>query len=130
MSIHRRRAGDFCAQFRKSFTSALLLLSFYVLSAQFSAGAVQVLTQHNDNSRTGANLQEVLLAPANVNSSRFGKIFTRTVDGSIYAQPLYVPQVTISGTTQNVVIVATEHNTVYAFDADNPAASAALWQTN
>lgn len=95
-----------------------------------SALGVEVLTQHNDLSRTGANLEEVLLAPVNVNANRFGKLFTRTVDGAIYAQPLYVPQLVIAGQTQNVVIVATEHNSVYAFDADNPTATTALWQVN
>lgn len=91
---------------------------------------MQVLTQHNDQARTGANLEEVLLAPGNVSVSRFGKLFTRAVDGSIYAQPLYVPQVMIAGQAHNVVIVATEHNSVYAFDADNSATATALWQVN
>jgi hypothetical protein len=111
-----------CTVSRGSLLCLLLLIR--------SALGVEVLTQHNDLSRTGANLEEVLLAPVNVNASRFGKLFTRTVDGAIYAQPLYVPQLVIAGQTQNVVIVATEHNSVYAFDADNPAATTALWQVN
>jgi hypothetical protein len=92
---------------------------------------VSVLTQHNDNSRTGANLQEVLLTTSNVNQSQFGKLFTRQVDGHIYAQPLYVSNVTIPNKgTHNVVYVATMHNSVYAFDADNPHASKPLWKVS
>jgi hypothetical protein len=88
-----------------------------------------VLTQHNDNSRTGAYLQEVQLTTSNVNPHQFGKLFTCPVDGQIYAQPLYVSNITMAdGDTHNVVYVATMHNSVYAFDADNPlAANAPLW---
>src|SRR5262249_3303667 len=88
-----------------------------------------VLTQHNDNSRTGAYLQEVQLTTSNVNPHQFGKLFTCPVDGQMYAQPLYVSNITMAdGDTHNVVYVATMHNTVYAFDADNPlAANAPLW---
>lgn len=90
-----------------------------------------ILTQHNDTARTGANLSEQVLNTANVNVRQFGELFTRPVDGHIYAQPLYVPQVTMPGKgTHNVVYVATMHNSVYAFDADDPAAVDPLWQTN
>jgi len=109
----------------RAILSAALLLGYLP-----GASGVQVLMQHYNYSRTGANLEEVLLAPANVSSAQFGKLFTRSVDGAIYTQPLYVPGLTISNQTRNVVFVATEHNSVYAFDADNPAASAPLWQTN
>src|SRR5262245_48728537 len=93
--------------------------------------AVMVLTQHNDNSRTGANLSETALNTSNVNAGQFGKLFTRAVDGQTYAQPLYLPGVNMGARgIRNVVFVATEKNNVYAFDADDPAASAPLWQVN
>jgi hypothetical protein len=84
-----------------------------------------VLTQHNDPQRTGANLRETALTPANVSVGTFGKRFERAVDGYLYAQPLVAP---VAG--RNVVFLATEHDSVYAYDADDPAASAPLWQVN
>ena len=80
-----------------------------------------VLTYHNSIARTGVNPKETILTPANVNSASFGKLFTIPVDGLVDAQPLYVSAVKISGVTHNVLIVATEHGTVYAFDADSGA---------
>jgi len=80
---------------------------------------VSVLTYHYDNTRSGQNTQETVLAPANVNSSQFGKLFSVSVDGYVYAQPLYVANLNIAGGTHNVVFVATEHDSVYAIDADN-----------
>ncbi|HET6346676.1 MAG TPA: hypothetical protein VFH51_17210, partial [Myxococcota bacterium] len=90
-----------------------------------------MVTQHNNNGRVGANLCERQLRPSNVNGASFGKLFSRAVDGQIYAQPLYVPglQMPRHG-IRNVVFVATMHNTLYAFDADDPAASTPLWRTN
>ena len=85
-----------------------------------------VLTYHNDNARTGQNLQETILTPANVRSATFGKLFSFPVDGFVYAQPLYVSDVLIAGQLRNVVFVATEHNSVYAFDADS-SSSTPLW---
>jgi hypothetical protein len=85
-------------------------------------GQVSVLTQRNDNARTGQNLNEKVLNTANVNAAGFGKLFSRAVDGYIYAQPLYVPNLSIGGKVRNVVYAVTQHNSVYAFDADDPAA--------
>lgn len=94
--------------------------------ATFAAAQVSVTTYHNDNARTGQNIQEVVLSPANVNQSQFGKLFSTTVDGYVYAQPLYVPNVAnIAGGKHNVVYVATEHDSLYALDADS---GAVLWQ--
>ncbi len=90
--------------------------------------AQDVLTYHNDNARTGQNLNETILAPGNVNSAQFGKAFQVTVDGKVDAQPLYAYKVSISGQgTHNVLFVATEHDSVYAFDADT---GSNLWQVS
>jgi hypothetical protein len=92
-----------------------ILLTLALLSVQ--AKAVNVLTQHNDLSRTGANTSETILTPTNVAKS-FGRLFTNSVDGQVYAQPLYVQNLSISGGVHNVAFVCTESNSVYAFDAD------------
>lgn len=91
-----------------------------------------VLTYHNDDARDGAYTQEVTLNPSNVNSSQFGKLVSYPVDGQIYAQPLYLPQVNIPNKgTYNVVYVATENNSVYAFDASATSSTpTTLWHVN
>ena len=81
----------------------------------------------NDNFRTGQNLAESILTPSVVNPTQFGLLFTDTIDAAAYAQPLYVPNVAIPNQgTHNVIYVATENDSVYAFDADQPGP--ALWQ--
>jgi hypothetical protein len=77
-----------------------------------------IYTYHNDLARDGVNPQEYALTPANTNSTSFGKLFSCTVDGAIYAQPLWVANLTVNGGPHNVVFVATAHDSLYAFDAD------------
>ena len=85
-----------------------------------------ITTYHNDNARTGQNLRETTLTTANVNVTNFGKLFVVTADGKVDAQPLYLPNLSIPGQgTHNVLFVATEHGTVYGFDADK---GNQLWQ--
>src|ERR1700730_9358026 len=94
-------------------------------------GQVSVLTAQNDNARSGANLNETVLNTSNVNVNQFGRLFSRSIDGYLYAQPLYVSNVAIPGQgVHNVVYVATMHNSVYAFDADDPQAAATLWKAS
>ncbi len=95
--------------------AAASVLSLWASSLQ---AQVNVTTYHNDNARTGQNTQETYLTPANVNSSQFGKLFTVAVDGAVFAQPLYLTNVNIGGGAHNVVYVATQHDSVYAIDAD------------
>ena len=88
-----------------------------------------VLTWHNDNARDGLNNREAILTPASITNG-FGVIFSYPIDGYAYAQPLYAPQVQINGHgLKNVVYVATENDSVYAFDADGEV-STPLWQAS
>ena len=105
---------------------AVLLLAL-VLPVLSASAQVNVLTQHNDNMRTGQNTNETTLTTSNVNSTTFGKLFKSAVDGYVYAQPLYMPSLAIAGGAHNVIFVATENDSVYAFDADN---GSQLWHAN
>lgn len=89
-------------------------------------GTVHYTTWKNGNDHIGQQSQETVLTPSNVNSTTFGLKFTVSVDSKVYAQPLYLSQITVNGGVHNVVYVATEHDSVYAFDADQ--AGAPLWQ--
>src|SRR5580698_9094587 len=94
----------------------VLVYGIALVSAPALDAQPAVLTWHNESARTGQNLQETILKPANVNSSTFGKLFVMNVDGSVDAQPLYVPSVTIPAQgVHNVLYVMTEHASAYAF---------------
>jgi predicted RecA/RadA family phage recombinase len=114
---------------RVFFRSVATALLFCVLALSAFA-QTPVLTQHNDTMRTGQNTTETILNTSNVNVSQFGKIFAMPTDGQVYAQPLYVPGVTINGAVHNVLIVATENDSVYAYDADSSSNSVPLWKAN
>ena len=91
---------------------------------------VSVLTYHNDIARTGQNTNEAILTPANVGSTNFVKLFSQKVDGYVFAQPLIASGVMIPGKgVHNVLFIATEHDSVYAFDADSTNTTP-LWSTN
>jgi hypothetical protein len=106
-----------------------LSLGMSMVVAAAAVGQVQVLTEHNDGFRDGANTNETVLTPANVSVSTFGKLFTLSVDGFVVGQPLYLPGVQFpDGTTHNVAYVATQHDSVFAFDADQNGPP--LWTTS
>lgn len=104
---------------------ALLSACGVSMSAQ-----VNVLTQHNNFDRTGANLREEVLNPANLNSKQFGMIVRHVVDDQVYGQPLVLTNVRIGGGTHDIVYVTTANNSVYAFDANDPHAAEPLWHVN
>ncbi|HSY12375.1 MAG TPA: hypothetical protein VK976_09315 [Verrucomicrobiae bacterium] len=113
-------------------TAASVALPTYSVSAAVSVinapqGSVSMLTYHNDDVRDGVNSNESTLNATNVNPQQFGKLDALQVDAQVYAQPLYLPNLTIGGVQHNVVFVATENDTVYAFDADGLSDSA-LWK--
>jgi Legume lectin domain/Chitobiase/beta-hexosaminidase C-terminal domain len=110
-----------------------LLACASLLVCAAGALAQNVITEHYDNARTGLNPNETILSTSNVNTTSFGKLFSQSVDGQIYAQPLYMAGITISGKgTHNVIFVATENDSVYAFDADNNGGGNAspLWKVS
>ncbi len=101
--------------------SALLGCALLMAGSQLNIAAAQtsVWTQHNDLHRDGVNASETTLTPSNVNQTSFGMKFKVGVDDQVYAQPLVISNVSISGGTHNVLYVATTNNSVYAFDADS-----------
>src|SRR5262245_66191806 len=88
------------------------------LELRLAPANVPILSGHYDALLSGANTQETVLTPANVNPTNFGNLYNYAIDGYMYAQPLYVPNLTVNGGTHNVVFAATEHDSVFAFDAD------------
>jgi len=94
------------------------------------AVGANVVTWHNDNLRSGLNAAEGILTTQNVNPQSFGKLYSYSVDGYIYAQPLSVSNLGVNGSLHNVVFVATEKDSVYAFDSDNFSSGLALWQVS
>src|SRR3984957_7840897 len=93
--------------------------------------APAIVTYQNGNSRLCQNTQEAILTPANVNATNFGQLFNWQTDGNIYAQPLYVPNLTINGATLVIFIMFTEAAGIYAFDADSQALNPnPLWYTS
>ena len=118
--------GGRTAQYVSGFSS-LVLTTYQHLATQSDDS---VLTFHNDTLRTGQNLNETLLNTGNVNPQHFGKRVSYPVDGQVYTQPLFVHDVVIQGHHYHVVYVATENDSVYAFDADQVHVVAPLWKTS
>jgi hypothetical protein len=122
-------ANRFNQQFQHKTCRMATIFTLALASSCHAAAQVSVTTYHDDNSRTGQNLNETLLTPANVNTNQFAKLYSGSValDSWAPAQPLYVANVLIAGTTHNVVYVATLNNSLYAFDADS---AQQLWYAN
>jgi outer membrane protein assembly factor BamB len=114
---------------------AVTFLSLLAVPAGAQATAesrvtVDVLTQHNDGYRTGANLNEAVLKPSTVDKEKFGMLFKHVVDDQLYSQPLVVTNVKFAGGWHDVVYVTTVNNSVYAFDANDAHATKPLWHVN
>src|SRR5277367_1598700 len=145
MKVRSRRARSFQnTGFFDGLRSVAALLFALVLMESGAGAQVNVLTAHNDMARTGQNLNETALTPSNVNPTQFGKLFSHSVSGAVFAQPLYVSGVVIGGLTHNVIYVAPSAGNingnggsstseyVYAFDADTNGGANAnpLWQVS
>jgi hypothetical protein len=102
---------------------------FFLLSAAAFGQPVSVITNRYDNHRSGVNQSETSLTPSTVSDSTFGKLSSLPVDGQVYAQPLYLPNVTIGGVSHNVIYTVTENNSIYAYDADSSTPQL-LWHVN
>jgi len=117
-----------------NFTVTATNSSTGTLTASFSVavtGLTAVATYHNDLYRDGVNSQEYALTPASVGSGAFSKLYSCTVDGPIYTQPLWVPNLTLGSVKRNVVFVATQHDSLFAFDADlNANPCTPLWHVS
>src|ERR1700685_2526666 len=116
--------GNQASNYMRHQSAAILLASTLfvpvgVMGSLAANAQVNVTTYHNDIGRTGQNLNETILTTSNVNATQFGKLFSQPVDGQVYTQPLYLSGLTINGATHNVIYVATENDSVYAFDADS-----------
>lgn len=114
---------------------ALSFIAALTCCAAAQAEPPNVVTQHGNNERTGANLYEKILTPANVSVANFGLLFTRQLDASVNGQVLYVPARVVDGVMHNVIYIYTSNNSngsncsIYAFDADDPNQGAPLWRT-
>ncbi len=108
----------------------VLLFSPLILFGPLIFAHVNVSTQHNDVARTGANLNETILTPSNVNTKQFGMLFKRVVDDQVYGQPLIATNIEIKGGMHDVVYVTTVNNSVYAFDANDSSSVTPFWHVN
>jgi hypothetical protein len=112
------------------FTAVAAVIAFAFCQAAVAAPIGGIFTYHYDNARDGQNLNETILTPSNVNSKTFGKLFSRVLDGYVYAEPLFVNGVQIPKLgAREVVYVATEHDSIYAFDASGAIAKP-LWKVS
>jgi hypothetical protein len=124
-----------CAKLRRIQPSIAVIWGAVLVCAltAYAQSGVNVTTYHNDNVRSGQNLHETVLTPALVQMSTFGKLFSQPVDGQIYGEPLVLANLFIPGKgTHTVVYVATENDSVFAFDGNSNTGSNAspLWQVS
>ena len=116
-----------CSRLRRTLACAV---TFFLLAKACAFAQTDVLTQHNNNARTGANTTETVLTPDNVTRSRFGMLFRRALDDQPYTQPLLVTGLQVNGGTRDLVYVTTVNNSVYAFDANDAKAWEPVWHVN